>query len=511
MRFKLLLIFLFVSFIINAQINTKLERGVPENEGLSSSAILNFINETEEKVDDIHSLMIVKNGKVVSEGWWNPYNENSPHELWSLSKSFTSSAIGFAVSEGLLSVNDLVMSFFPDKIPEKPSWQLKQLRIVDLLTMNTGHVKEPKFNTADGDWESNFLSSDIQFMPGTHFLYNTPASFMLSSIIQKVSGEKLVDYLYPRLFEPLGIEKPDWEMNQAGVNVGGWGLHLKTEDIAKFGLLYLNHGKWNGKQILPKKWIENATSKQVSNGSNPDNDWSQGYGYQFWRSRFNSYRGDGAMGQFCLVIPDKNMVIAITSGTNNMGLVMQLVWENILPKSVNVSLPENIEKYNALKEKTASLSLNPNDLKSFKTINKKLKGKFQIEKNEQGLKSISFKKNKNKNYVIFEMEEGIESVEYGIGEFMNSEITNHLPFTNLRRNEFIPESSLRYQKHKKISSSGAWISNNEFMLSAYLFETPVRMDYKFIFSNAGLTIESVANNYLGKSNQPNFLKTVQND
>mgnify|MGYP001225140379 CR=1 FL=1 len=230
MRFKLLLIFLFVSFITNAQINTKLERGIPENEGLSSSAILNFINETEEKVDDIHSLMIVKNGKVVSEGWWNPYNENSPHELWSLSKSFTSTAVGLAVSEGLLSINDLVMSFFPEKIPEKPSWQLKQLRIVDLLTMNTGHVKEPKLNTADGDWESNFLSSDIQFMPGTHFLYNTPASFMLSSIIQKVTGEKLVDYLYPRLFEPLGIEKPDWEMNQAGVNVGGWGLHLKTED-----------------------------------------------------------------------------------------------------------------------------------------------------------------------------------------------------------------------------------------------------------------------------------------
>ncbi len=299
MRSKLLLFFLLFSFLNEAQVQTKLERGIPEIEGLSSGAILNFINKAEEKIDAIHSLMIVKNGKVISEGWWKPYNKNSPHELWSLSKSFTSTAVGFAVNEGLLSIDDLVISFFPDKVPDKPSWQLEQLRIVDLLTMNTGHVKEPKLNAGEGDWEFNFLNSDIQFMPGTHFLYNTPATFMLSSIIQKVSGEMLVDYLYPRLFEPLGIEKPDWEMNEDGVNVGGWGLHLKTEDIAKFGLLYLNKGMWNEKQILPRKWIEDATSKQVSNGSNPTNDWAQGYGYQFWRSRHNSYRGDGAMGQFC--------------------------------------------------------------------------------------------------------------------------------------------------------------------------------------------------------------------
>ena len=511
MRSALLFVFLLLSFFTEAQVQTKLERGIPEREGLSSSAILNFINETEEKIDAIHSLMIVKNGKVISEGWWKPYNKNSPHELWSLSKSFTSTAVGFAVNEGLLSIDDLVISFFPEKVPEKPSWQLEQLRIVDLLTMNTGHVKEPKLNTGEGDWEFNFLNSDIQFMPGTHFLYNTPATFMLSSIIQKVSGEILVDYLYPRLFEPLGIEKPDWEMNDAGVNVGGWGLHLKTEDIAKFGLLYLNKGMWNGKQIIPKKWIESATSKQVSNGSNPSNDWTQGYGYQFWRSRHNSYRGDGAMGQFCLVIPEKNLVIAITSGTNNMGMVMQLVWDNILPEAVNISLPNNTKMHNLLKEKTASLFLNPHDFKSSKAVKNLVNRKFKIENNDQGVKSVSFKKKKNKNYVVFDMEDGIETIEFGHGEFINDEIINHLPFTNLRRNQFIPESSLRYLKHKKIASSGAWINNNEFMLSTYLFETPVRMDYKFIFEGKILKIESVANNYLGKSNQPNFLRSVEND
>ena len=137
--------------------------------------------------------------------------------------------------------------------------------------------------------------------------------------------------------------------------------------------------------------------------------------------------------------------------------------------------------------------------------------KYLIENNEQGLKSVSFKKKKNKNYVIFDMEDGIETIEYGHGEYIYDEIINHLPFTNLRRNQFIPESSLRYLKHKKIASSGAWINNNEFMLSTYLFETPVRMDYKFIFNDKRLIIESIANNYLGKSNQPNLLKSVLND
>ena len=246
---KRLLYFLllwFVSFTLTGQTSTSLERSTPESEGISSEALLSFINAAEENIDAIHSLMVVKNGKVVTEGWWRPYNASTPHELWSLSKSFTSSAIGFAVQEGLLSPHDLVMSFFSEKIPNKPTWQLKQLRIIDLLTMTSGHMKEPTLFNLETDWEQAFLNTEIPFMPGTHFLYNTPATFMLSAIIQKITGEKLVDYLTPRLFEPLGIEKPKWELNPMGVNTGGWGLHLKTEDIAKFGQFYLQLGNLNG-------------------------------------------------------------------------------------------------------------------------------------------------------------------------------------------------------------------------------------------------------------------------
>ena len=236
--------------------------------------------------------------------------------------------------------------------------------------MSTGHTSEPRLGQSSDDWVKHFLKSELKLRPGTYFMYNTPATYMLSAIIQRVTGEKLVDYLYPRLFEPLGIDRPEWEMDPEGINTGGWGLHLTTEDIAKFGVFYIQEGKWNGNQLLSSDWIKMATSKQVSNGSDPDNDWSQGYGFQFWRSRFNTYRGDGAMGQFCLVIPEHNTIVAITSGTDNMGGIMQIVWDELLPKMNSSEMISNPEGIEILRKKSASLELKPVDGKMSKRLAK---------------------------------------------------------------------------------------------------------------------------------------------
>ena len=167
--------------------------------------------------------------------------------------------------------------------------------------------------------------------PGTHFLYNTPATYMLSAIVQKVTGITVLDYLRPRLFEPLGIENPQWDTSPQGISLGGYGLSVRTEDIARFGQLYLQKGVWMGKRLVPSAWIDAATTRQTSSGSNPTSDWEQGYGYQFWRSRHGLYRGDGAFGQFCIVMPEQDAVVAITSGGRDMQAVMNLVWEKLLP------------------------------------------------------------------------------------------------------------------------------------------------------------------------------------
>lgn len=317
----------------------QLPRATPESQGVSSEVIREYILTADREVNSMHSFMLVRHGKVIAEAWWAPESADKPHILWSLSKSFTSTAVGLAIAEGKLSIDDPVLKFFPEDAPEKASANLRSMRVRDLLTMNAGHQDELNWREQT-DWAKAFLAHPVPHKPGTHFRYNTPATYMLSAIVQKVTGQTVLDYLTPRLFEPLGIEKPVWENSPQGISIGGYGLYLRTEDIAKFGQLYLQKGNWNGKQLIPESWISMATSKQVSNGSNPDSDWDQGYGFQFWRCRHGAFRGDGKDGQFCIVLPEQDAVVAITAHTGNMQAELNVVWDKLLPAFHDKALPE---------------------------------------------------------------------------------------------------------------------------------------------------------------------------
>ncbi len=232
------------------------------------------------------------------------------------------------------------------------------MRVSDLLRMSTGHQTEPP-RTEEQPWTRTFLAHPVPFKPGTHFLYNTSATYMLSAIVQKATGQTLLDYLGPRLFEPLGIEKPAWQTSPQGISAGGFGLSIRTEDIARFGLLYLHKGNWHGKQLVPESWVEAATSRQTSNGSSPESDWDQGYGYQFWRCRHGVYRGDGAFGQYCIVLPEQDSVIAITSGLKDMQAVLNLVWDRLLPAMGSAPLAPNDEAAQQLDDRLKRLTLQP--------------------------------------------------------------------------------------------------------------------------------------------------------
>jgi CubicO group peptidase (beta-lactamase class C family) len=319
--------------------SVRLSRATPESQGVSSASIAKFIQAADEKVNSMHSFMLLRHGKVIAEAWWTPEDANKPHVLWSLSKSFTSTAVGLAVHDGKLSVQDRVIGFFPDALPENPSENLKSMRVLDLLTMSTGHQDEPNLR-ASQDWIKTFFAHPVPREPGSFFRYNTPATFMQSAIVQKVTGQNVVDYLQTRLFDPLGIDAPKWDKNPQGISIGGYGLYLKTEDIAKFGQLYLQKGLWENQQLIPSDWVQEATNKQVSNGSDASSDWNQGYGYQFWRCRHNAFRGDGKDGQFCIVLPDQDAVVVMTANTSNMQSQLSLVWEYLLGAMVDQDLPE---------------------------------------------------------------------------------------------------------------------------------------------------------------------------
>ncbi len=369
-----------------------LPRRTPESQGIRSQE-LRAVFAALHEIDAIHSCLIVRHGYVVAEAWWAPFEPHAPHKLYSLSKSFTSTAVGMAVAEGKLSLDDPVMAFFPDKVPESPSNHLKNMRVRDLLAMSTGHVSEDlsAFSfRAESNLVDDFLALPVKHKPGTHFLYNTPATYLCAAIVEKVTSESLVDYLGPRLFDPLGMGTPSWETCPQGIALGGYGLSVRTEDIAKLGQLYLQGGEWQGKRLLSRAWTRAATARQTSNGSHPESDWDQGYGYQFWRCRHGAYRGDGAFGQFCIVLPEQETVVAITSGTGRMQGVMNVLWEKLLPALRPAPLPENVREHEALSNDLQRLAL---PLPKGEDLPAMPKGDYHVDENPYGLEAVQFVEN----------------------------------------------------------------------------------------------------------------------
>ena len=335
-------------------------RSRPTQQAVSAKGLLRFLDRIARERIELHSLMLVRHGHVVAEGWWNPYRPDLSHRLFSLSKSFTSTAVGFAWAEGRLRVDDPVLSFFPEEDSPVARENMRGIEVRHLLMMGTGHVEDtsPKLRELGGDnWVHGFFQCPVQREPGTHFVYNNGATYMLSAIVQRVTGQTLLDYLTPRLFRPLGIDHPTWESCPRGINRGYSGLKVTTEDIAAFGQLYLDHGRWRGEQLIPEAWVAEATKVQLANGTDPNSDWAQGYGYQFWRSRHGAYRGDGAYGQFCFVMPDQDAVLALTSGMSDMRPIFDVVWDELLPALATSPLSESPADLMVLEDRLQGLTL----------------------------------------------------------------------------------------------------------------------------------------------------------
>jgi len=332
----------------------------PESAGVSSAGLLRFLEEWEKvrKRIPFHSLIVLRHGKIVWKMNVAPYADQNPHTLYSLSKSFTSAAAGFAVSEGLLRWQDSVVDILPEEVPEGREEILRPITLEALLSMGSGLEKASDSPSPDlaVTWARHVLSHQVEYPPMTHFHYNTFGTYLVSCMVQKVTGQTVRDYLIPRLFAPLGIETPQWDQSPQGVSCGGFGLHLKTEEIARFGQCLLQRGKWQGVQVLPEGWVELATREHIANyeGTRQEgNEWAQGYGFQFWRCIDGRYRGDGAMGQACFVDENLDMVVAVTCGTNDLGGEFGLIREYIFSApSLPAASPEIRE---ALRRRTETL------------------------------------------------------------------------------------------------------------------------------------------------------------
>jgi CubicO group peptidase (beta-lactamase class C family) len=472
--------------------STTLPRGGCAESGVAPEGITGFIDGVAARGLELHGFMLVRKGRVVAEGAWKPYAIERPHMLFSLSKSFTSTAVGFAVSEGLVSLEAPVVSFFPDEVPAAVSKNLAAMKVRHLLTMGSGHETDTMERIlGTEDWVRAFLGLEVELEPGSRFVYNSGATYMLSAILRKVTGKGLTDYLMPRLFHPLGIERPTWAACPKGIECGGWGLELPLEAIAKFGTLYLNKGIWNGVRVIPEGWVEEATSSHIDNSPGRTEDWAQGYGYQFWRSKHGAYRGDGAFGQFCLVMPGEDAVLAITSGVPDMQGVLDAVWESILPALGKAPLAPNEAAEKALRTRLASLSYAPVSDKAEAAGSPSAPGaavgsesSWTVERNEMNIGSIRFSLARDSGCVAYGDGNGTHLVAFGFGFWKEGETDGFGAVGPLAHTTkgMVP-----------VAASGVWRDDSTLVMVVRFLAQPFVQTYSFRFSADRLTIEGTVN------------------
>jgi len=485
---RICFVIILAGTLIVARAANPLPRSTPEAQGVSSAALLEFVKALDQ-IEQMNSVMVVRHGQVIAEGWWGPFDAAHNHILYSLSKSFTSTAVGMAVADRKLSIDDEVLKFYPDDAPTTPSKNLKAMRVRDLLTMSTGHQDEPS-SAADVISPKSFMAKEVPHLPGTHFKYNTAATFMQSAIVQKVTGQTVLDFLRPRLFEPLGIEHPLWDTNFQGISLGGYGLRVRTEDIAKFGQLYLQNGRWNGKQLIPAEWVAMATSKQTSNGSDPASDWNQGYGFQFWRCRHNAYRGDGAFGQYCVVMPDQDAVVAITSGVKDMQAVLNVMWDKLLPGIETKKLRANNAANQQLKEKLAHLEVRKPEGSPAPSAAKAFNRKFAFSENDQKIESVTLSRSDSGKTLTLTMQrEGKEvKIPCGYEEWKKS----RAPLYGGRLAQFPDEPT---------AGAFAW-KDDTCVIKLCAYETPYLTGLTLKFDGDQMTLNSESNVGFGPTKRP---------
>jgi len=494
--FRSLPVFHYFHFSLFTSFAQSLPRSTPEEEGVSSKAIRDWIKSYDTPKHELHSIMVLRHGKVIAEGWAKPYAANEKHTMYSVSKSWTSTAIGFLVDEGKLKVTDKVIDIFPEYKDIQTNKYLNDISVKDLLTMSVGHKIEPLRSvvSSKNDWKRTFLAAQIDNLPGSKFLYNTGATYMLSAIIQKISGQKTLDYLNDKLLKPLEISEIDWETDPAGINTGGWGIRVKTEDMAKLGQLYLQKGKWKGKQILSTSWINEATSKQIeqdpsaTQAQKDSSDWLQGYGYQFWRCRNGAFRADGAFGQYIVVFPEKDAVVIITSESMDLAEDLNNIWQHLLPAFLDNKLAKN----------ELELGLLTNDLKNLKLsspistgkenkANLHLGNEIHLNSNDLQLETLKLEETKmGYNLILKDTNQNSFSIPLQNGKFEYSETNFKGPYL-LRSAQHALEGINPY----KVGGSYYWNADGTLGITLRYYQSPHHWDWVIRPVDAGFELKVI--------------------
>lgn len=341
---KRLLILLFLLPLCATAQLTYLNRAIPEDVGLRSADVLQCLDTIMSQSDnDMHGIMLLRDGQVVAEKYNEPFDARYSHTLYSCSKTFTGVAVGLAIQDSLLQLNDHLVDLLPEHLPEVVSDTLAAITVRDLLTMQSGLPADTKMRTVEKEWIRFYLRMKPYTVPGRRFVYDSICSYLLSAIVQKVEGQTMMELLNRRIFMPMGITQVAWEQSPEGITCGGWGLYMQLESMAKFGQLLLNRGEWNGEQLIQAEWIDQMIQHHSTTSSN------QRYGYHIWLTDYpGMVQCDGAYGQYIMVLPERHMVAAITQCMRGNNKLEQRAFYELCQKSIDEPLPHDDATYRIL-------------------------------------------------------------------------------------------------------------------------------------------------------------------
>ena len=363
-----------------------LPRSAPEAQGVSSQRILAFLRDVEGAGLELHSFMLMRGGHVVADGWWWPYQPHRIHMTHSLTKSVTAVGVGLAIDEGRFGLDDKVASFFPQHVPADASANLRAMTVRDLLAMTTGHDRETSgsvWRPIKTSWVAEFFKIPVPHQPGTVFQYTSAASFMLSAIVTRTTGQAMADYLKPRFLEPMGIRKLSWDVGPEGISTGGNGLSWTTDASLKLGALHAQKGKWNGRQLLSEQWVRAATTRQSGNDEDD-------YGYQWWIGPGGAYFGLGLFCQFAIVFPEHDATLAIFAAIDGSSKIKPFIWKHFPAAFGRAPLVASTAAAE-LARRTAALRLLPPLAGRRSPVEAKVSGRrFAMAPNDQAVSSVEF-------------------------------------------------------------------------------------------------------------------------
>jgi CubicO group peptidase (beta-lactamase class C family) len=453
---------------------------VPEKLGISSEAVLSFIEHLERRKCCMHSVLILRHGEIALEAYYPPFTIESLHRMYSTTKTFVSIAIGFMIDEGKITLQSRIADFFQKLLPANPYPAITKMTVRDLLLMATP-FNDSTYTVNDKNWICTFFNAKPTHDGGAVFHYDTSGTVTLNALVEKISGQNLVDYLRPRLFDPLGISKNAWCIERPeGGAWGGSGLQLTTRDLARFAFFLINKGNWQGKQLISSSYIDEACTPQIDNRvATAETEFHFGYGYQIWCTRHNGFATVGMGSQLSVCVPDKDLILVTTGDTQNTAAgndtVLDLFWTDIYDKLIDNTLTENKRAYSKLQDKLSRLEFPSIDGSPHSPLERELDGAiFLLEENPMAIKKISFNFSHDEGTMSYDKATGSYKFNFGLGRYTEGVF----PETHYFGKRIGVASGCGY--HCKAQAS--WFNNNSLTLFVYLIDDyfgSVKMNFYF--------------------------------